>query len=74
MQNGYGNTILSYLKQFEECSLTTPSRLPFIGGRDCSGTVVYRGREVKKFKEGDEVRQSVVCKNVAYLFITSFNV
>ncbi|VDD89663.1 unnamed protein product [Enterobius vermicularis] len=55
MQNGYGNTVFSYLKQFEECSLTTPSRLPFIGGRDCSGTVVYRGREVKKFKEGDEV-------------------
>ena len=55
MRNGYGNVLLSTIKQAEEGTLMRPSRLPHIGGRDCSGVVVHCGRNVKNFKEGDEV-------------------
>lgn len=64
MQKGYGDGILTCLKQIDARALTPLSRLPLITGRDCSGIVEYVGGGVTKFKKGDEV-----CEKNFLLFI-----
>lgn len=74
MRNGYGDRLFSALKQVKSCSCKPVSRLPFIGGRDCSGVVEMVGGNVTDFKPGDEVSNAkyICCKTVCVSKIWDF--
>ncbi|KAK6187501.1 hypothetical protein SNE40_005510 [Patella caerulea] len=53
MRDGYGQKILNVMRN--QGLINTRSEFPLTMGRDFSGIVVESGRNVKKFKPGDEV-------------------
>ncbi|XP_054719852.1 reticulon-4-interacting protein 1, mitochondrial-like isoform X2 [Uloborus diversus] len=55
MTEGYGRNAFNFVRQVNQCSLTPQNEFPLILGRDFSGTIAYVGKNVKKFKCGDEV-------------------
>ncbi|MFH4983583.1 hypothetical protein AB6A40_010292 [Gnathostoma spinigerum] len=63
MQRGYGRKFVSFLKQWEECTISPATIFPFIGGRDCCAVIEQTGQGVTKFKKGDQVMAVIPVTN-----------